>query len=144
MSSVMTTTKQLVEAPASDSTYEITPLAYLEAYDAVLNDDYAFAAYKEANRDGSGWRVRIKSRHTAGAVFEPEAMRLQARAAGAQGKPYFVWGFNMEPSEGDPRLIEFRVHVVGGRPDRIEMVGRLREFGGAPAEPKSVSFGWPA
>lgn len=140
----MPATKQLVEAPTSDTTHEITPLAYLEVYDAVLNDDYAFAAYKEVDRGGEGWRVRIKSRHTAGAVFEPEAMRLQARAAGAQGKPYFVWGFNMEPSAGDPRQVEFRVHVQNGQPASIEMYVRMREYGGAAAAPKSVSFGWPA
>lgn len=135
---------QLVEAPTSDSTYEITALAYLDAYDAVLNDDYAFAAYKETDRSGGAWRVRIKSRHTAGAVFEPEAMRTQARAAGAQGKPYFTWGFSLDPSEGDPRCVQFRVHVKDGKPATVEMFAQMRAFGGAPAAPRSVSFPWPA
>lgn len=135
---------QLVNIPASDSSREITPLAAIEAYDAVLNDDYAFAAYKETDRDTGAWRVRIASRHTAGAVFEPEAMRLQSRAAGAQGKPFFVWGFSMDPTAGDPRQVQFRVHVQDGKPASIEMFVQMRRFGGAADAPKSVSFPWPA
>jgi hypothetical protein len=135
-------TKQLVEAPASDSNYRYETLAYLEAYDAVLNDDYAFVAYKETDSSGE-WRVRIKSRQTAGAVFEPEAMRLQARAAGAQRKPWFPWGYSFDPSAGDPRQIQFRVHVAGGKPSEIEMFAQLRKFDGTADEPQSVKFAWP-
>lgn len=134
---------QLIEAPVSDTAREYTPLAYLEGYDAVLNDDYAFAAYKETERDGGAWRVRISSRHTAGAVFEPDAIRLQARSAGAQGKPYFIWGYNFEPSSGDPRCIEFRVHVKDGKADRIEMFLQLRKADHSAAEPQGVTFPWP-
>jgi len=135
---------QLIEAPASDSVREYTPLAYLEGYDAVLNDDYAFAAYKETSKDSGEWCVRIKSRHTAGAVFEPEAMRLQSRSAGAQGKPYFIWGYNFEPSPSDPRCIEFRVHQKNGKTDHIEMFLQLRNADGSAAEAQSVTFPWPA
>src|SRR5262245_49868492 len=134
---------QLIEAPASDSSYEITPLAYLDAYDAVLNDDYAFAAYKETDRSTGAWRVRIKSRHTAGAVFEPDMMRSQARAAGAQGKPYFTWGFSLDPSAGDPRCVQFRVHVAGGKPSKIEMFAQMRLHGGATDAPRTATFAWP-
>jgi hypothetical protein len=135
-------TKQLVEAPASDSNYRYETLAYLEAYDAVLNDDYAFVAYKETDSSGA-WRVRIKSRQTAGAVFEPEAMRLQARAAGAQGKPWFPWGYSLDPSAGDPRQIQFRVHVTGGKPSEVEIFVQLRKFDGTAEEAQSVTFPWP-
>ncbi len=133
----------LLEAPLSTDSYLYETLAYLDAYDAVLNCDYAFVAFTERARDSNEWRVRVQSSQTAGGVFEPEAMRLQARAAGAQGKPYFVWGYNFEPSEGDPRQIEFRVHVVGGRPSSVEMLVRLRTFDHGAAEPKSVTFPWP-
>lgn len=135
-------TKQLVEAPASDSNYRYETLGYLEAYDAVLNDDYAFVAYKETDSSGE-WRVRIKSRQTAGAVFEPEAMRLQARAAGAQGKAWFPWGYSFDPSAGDARQIQFRVHVAGGKPSEIEMFVQLRKFDGTADEAQSVKFAWP-
>ena len=135
--------KQLVEAPASDTSYRYETLAYVDAYDAVLNDDYAFVAYKETDASGE-WRVRIKSRQTAGAVFEPDAMRLQARAAGAQGKPWFQWGYSFDPSEGDPRQIQFRVHVAGGKPSEIEMFVQLRKFDSTADEAKSVKFAWPA
>ena len=77
----------LLEAPASTDSTLYESLAYVDAYDAVLNADYAFVAYRETDRDTGAWRVRIRSSQTAGGVFEPDAMRLQARAAGAQGKP---------------------------------------------------------
>jgi hypothetical protein len=123
-------------------TYET--LGYVDAYDAVLNCDYAFVAYKETETDNGSWRVRIRSSQTAGGVFEPDAMRSQARAAGAQGKPYFVWGYSFEPSADDARQIEFRVHVAGGAPSAIEIFVRLRKFDGSPDDPKSISFPWPA
>lgn len=133
----------LLEAPASTDSTLYESLAYVDAYDAVLNADYAFVAYRETDRDTGAWRVRIRSSQTAGGVFEPDAMRLQARAAGAQGKPYFVWGYSFEPTDDDARLIEFRVHVTDGAPSTIEIVVRLRKFDGSPDAPRSVTFPWP-
>lgn len=135
--------KTLLEAPASDSSYTYEQLGYIDGYDAVINCDYAFVAYKETERSGGAWRVRIKSSQTAGAVFEPEAMRLKSRETGAQGKPWFQWGYQFEPSTGDPRHVEFRVHVAGGKPDKIEMIVQLRKFDHTADEAKSVSFKWP-
>lgn len=137
-------TSPLVEAPASTETMTYETLGYVDAYDAVLNCDYAFVAYKETETDNGSWRVRIRSSQTAGGVFEPDAMRLQARSAGAQGKTHFVWGYSFEPSADDARQIEFRVHVAGGAPSAIEIFVRLRTFDGSPDEPKSVTFPWPA
>ncbi len=137
--------KMLVEAPASDSTSDIVTLAYIEAYDAPNNDDYAFVAFKETPKSNpADWRVRIKGHRTAGAVFEQEAMRLNARSNGAQGKPYFVWGFNMTPSADDCRCVEFRVHIANGKPASIEMVLVTRNADGSPGESKSAMFAWPA
>lgn len=138
-----TTTKPLVEAPASTDYTRYETLGYLDAYDAVLNCDYAFVAYKETDSSGE-WRVRIKSTQTAGAVFEPTMIRNQARATSAQGKPWFQWGYNFEPSAADPRQIEFRVHVADGQASAIEMFVRLRKADHSAAEPRSITFPWPA
>lgn len=135
-------TQQLVEAPASDSSTRYETLAYLDAYDAVLNSDYAFVAYKETDSWGQS-RVRIKSMQTAGAVFEPAAMKSKARETSAQGKPWFQWGFSIDPSAGDPRCVQFRVHVANGQPSEIEMFVQLRKFDGSADAPKSVRFAWP-
>lgn len=134
----------LIEAPASTDSITYDTLAYIDAYDAVLNGDYAFVAYREVEKDSGAWRVRIRSSQTAGGVFEPDAMRLQARSTGAQGKPYFIWGYNFEPSADDVRQIEFRVHVENGAPSAIEIFVRLRKFDGTPADPASVTFPWPS
>jgi hypothetical protein len=141
MSASMT---KLVDIPASSASQEITPLGSIEAYDAVLNDDYAFAAFKENDKADGAWRVRIKGRHMTGMVFEPEAMRLQARAAGAQGKPFFTWGAGIDPSAGDGRCIQYRVHVKDGKPSQIEVFVQTRKFDGSPEEAKSLMFSWPA
>jgi hypothetical protein len=138
------TTKPLIEAPASDSSTVYETLGYVDAYDAVINCDYAFVAYKETSRSGGDWRVRIKSSQTAGAVFEPDAMKSQARAAGAQGKPWFQWGYSFDPSAGDPRCIQFRVHVKDGAPSEIEMLVQLRKADHSAGEARSVKFRWPA
>ena len=133
---------QLIEAPASDSSRTYETLAYIEAYDAPLNIDYAFVAYKETDSDG--WRVRINSSQTAGGVFEQEAMRLQARAAGAQGKEWFQWGYSFDPSDDDARIIQFRVHVADGKPSEVEIFVQLRKFDGTADTPKTVTFAWPS
>ncbi len=135
---------KLIEAPASSSTQTITVLGELDAYDAVLNDDYAFVAYKEVDTSSGEWRVRIKARHLTGVVFEPEAMRLNARSAGAQGKPFFTWGNCIDPSAGDPRSVQYRVHVKDGKPSEIEIYVQLRKADGSADAAKSVRFAWPA
>ncbi len=135
-------TAPLLEAPVSTSSYTYESLAYVDAYDAMLMCDYAFVAYKETDSDGA-WRVRIKSSQTAGAVFEPEAMRLKSRDTGAQGKPWFQWGYSFDPSPSDVRNIQFRVHVVDGKPSEIEMLVQLRKFDGTPGSENSVRFAWP-
>jgi len=134
---------QLIEAPAAEHGNRIDTLAYLEGYDAVLNSDYAFVAYKETDTGGA-WRVRISSRGTTGAVFEPDTMKSQARTAGAQGKPWFPWGYSFDPSTGDPRCIQFRVHVADGKPSEIEILLQLRKFDHSADDAKSVRFPWPA
>ena len=133
----------LAVAPVSDASRLYENLGYVEAYDAVLNCDYAFVAYKETERDSNQWRVYIRSTQTAGGSFEPAAIKNKARETGAQGKSYFTWGYSFEPNAGDPRQIEFRVYVVDGLPHHIEILVRLRKADHTADQPKSVTFAWP-
>lgn len=135
--------KPLLETPENvpgGASYQ--HLAYVDAYDAPLNCDYAFVAYKEID-SGGAWRVRIKSSQTAGAVFEPDMMVSNARSAGAQGKPWFQWGYSFDPSDSDPRCIQFRVHVTEGKPSAIEIYVQLRKFDNSADAARSVMFAWP-
>ena len=135
---------QLIETPANvPGGAQYQHLGYVDAYDAVLNLDYAFVAYKETDSNGD-WRVRIKSSQTAGAVFEPAMMKSNARSTGAQGKPWFQWGYSFDPSPSDLRNIQFRVHVADGQPSEIEMFVQLRKADGSSDAAKSVKFPWPA
>ena len=135
---------QLIDTPDNvpgGATYQ--HLAYVAAYDAVLDCDYAFVAYKETDSNGD-WRVRIKSSQTAGAVFEPAMMISNARSTGAQGKPWFQWGYSFDPNASDARIIQFRVHVKDGQPSEIEMFVQLRKCDGTADASTSVKFQWPA
>src|SRR5947207_9973719 len=82
----------LIEAPALDNYRAVQTLGYLDAYDAVLNDDYAFVAFKETDKSSGSYEIKIKSRGTAGAAFEPAMIRAKCREACAQNQPYFTWG----------------------------------------------------
>ncbi|HYG22862.1 MAG TPA: hypothetical protein VEH04_08775 [Verrucomicrobiae bacterium] len=135
--------KQLIEAPESDASTLYETLAYVDGFDAVQNCDYAFVAYKETCRDSGNWRVRIRSSQTAGAVFEPGIIQSTARSIAAQGRPWFLWGYSFDPSPGDPRKIQFRVHVSDGEPAKIEMLVQLRNFDGTADGLRSVKFAWP-
>ncbi len=134
---------QLVDAPASDTSYIYEQLGYLQARDSVLSIEYAFVAYKETSRSSGEWAVRIKSSQTAGAVFEPKMIANECLKTADQNKPYFIWGYNFEPSAGDPRQIEFRVYQTDGKPTEIEMLARLRKGDHSPGEPRSTRFKWP-
>ena len=135
-------TTKLIEAPASTPNQTIAVLGELEAYDAVLNDDYAFVAYKETDATGD-WRVRITARHLTGVVFEPEAMRLNARSAGTQGKAFFNWGTSIDPSASDMRSVQYRVYVKDGKPSEIEIFVQLRRADRSPDAAQSMRFAWP-
>jgi hypothetical protein len=136
----------LIEAPASTDSQLIEVLGAIDAYDAVLNDDYAFVVYKETDRSAGvegAWRVRIKGRHMTGVVFEPDMMRSQARAAAAQGKPYFTWGNGIDATPGDPRLIQYRMHVTDNAPSAIEIVLQTRKADGSATPAQSLRVNWP-
>lgn len=134
----------LLDCPASDDAFVRQPLASLDAHDAVSHTDFAFVAYKETHRTTGTWCVRINAQPVAGALFHPNAIRLQARAATALGRSWFTWGKNVAPTLHDPRKIEFRVHVRDARPAEIEIYVRLRSHDGSADEPASVTFPWPA
>nr|WP_145551210.1 hypothetical protein [Variovorax boronicumulans] len=119
-------------------------LAYLEATDLPSGEAHAFLAYRETSLMGAGWRVRVRSRLTAGGVFEPAAMAQQAQGATARGESSFVWGYQRLPSAADARHIEFRVHVDAGRAVRLELYARLRQADGRAAPPRRACCDWPA
>ncbi|HVR51761.1 MAG TPA: hypothetical protein VMS38_18635 [Pseudorhodoferax sp.] len=133
-----------LQAPQSDRWTHYDALAYLEASDLANGDEHAFLAYRETSLTGAGWRVRVRSRLTAGGVFEPAAIAQQAQGATARGESCFVWGYRRLPYPADARHIEFRVHVDAGRPARLELYARLRCADGSPAPARSASCAWPA
>lgn len=134
----------LLDTPPDNAAHSFVPLGYLAAYDAPLNCDFAFLAYKETDKDSGNWRVRIRSTQTEGAVFESPLIAKKARETGAQGKPFFLWGYKLEPSAADPRHIEFRVYQEGGQPKELEIFVRLRQFDQSPDTPQSLRVPWPA
>ena len=129
---------QLLEAPVADFYRSYETLGYIEAYDAILNEDYAFVAYQETDRITGAYWVKISSKGTSGALFAPAAMRTRCREAGARNEPYFTWGYSFTPSAADPRQIEFRVYQKAGVPDMLEIFIVTRQADGTAQNAKSI------
>lgn len=141
--SMTTLTLPLLEAPASDETIVREPLAYVDAFDAVTNTDHALLAFKETHRASGVWWVRINALDGGHSVFHPNALRLQARAASAEGRSSFTWGRHRAPTPTDPRQLSLRVKVRHGEPVAVEMTLRLRRFDHTADESRVVTFPWP-
>lgn len=137
---------QVVPAPTSSSHTEVEQLAYVESFDAVVDKDYAFVIDKETKTATGKWVIRIKSSVTAGAVFDPDSSALNGaikRAAG-HDEPHIVWGFSLQPSKGDPRLVETRLLIDGdGRPTSLEHHLITRKADQAARDEKVVTVPWP-
>lgn len=143
----MSDSNQVVHAPKSSSHTVVEQLAYVDSFDAVVDKDYAFVVYKETKTATAKWVIRIKSSVTAGAVFDPDSSALKGAIKKAAGhdEPHIVWGFNLQPSEGDPRLVETRVLIDGdGRPTSLEHHLITRKADQSARDEKVVTVPWPA
>jgi hypothetical protein len=109
----------------------------------MLSARNPFVAFKETNPASGAWRLRIESRHDTAAVLYPNAIRLLARAAGAQGKSSFTWINTAVASSGRPEKLTFLVHVNDGEPSAIEVFPAAPNLSSA-ASPLPVKFCWPA
>ena len=129
---------------ASPAGFEIDrePLRCGDADAPVLGPQHPFVAYKETNRASGAWRVRIQSRQDTSVVLYPNAIRLQARAVGAQGKSSFTWSNTNGGRSGQPEKLNFLVHVNDGEPAAIEVFPSTVNWN-APSLPP-VKFCWPA
>ncbi|MFQ5474307.1 MAG: hypothetical protein ACE5DM_00570 [Candidatus Nanoarchaeia archaeon] len=107
-----------------------------------MNKAYAYLAYKENNVQSGRWIIRIKGNSTAGTSFDPAQMEKQSQKA--EGKEFFIWRFNMQPKEDDPRLVETRVFQSGGKPSHAELHLILRNADDSAKDEKVGRFDWPA
>lgn len=130
------------EVPTSDDALVREPL-HVVAGDAGKNREDDFVAFKETHRTSGTWRVRVDSRHAKAALLYPNAMRLQARATSAQGKPWFTWSDAADARAPDARQIMFRVHVSNGLPAAVEILPGAAERDAASGA-TGVLFFWPA
>ena len=133
----------LLETPPDNAAHSFVPLGYIAVYDATLNCDFAVLAYKEMDNDLGNWRVCIRSTQTVGATLEAPTIAQKARETGTQGKPFFLWGYKLEPTASDPRQIEFRVDQESGIPKELEIFVRLRQFDQSADKPQSLRVPWP-
>lgn len=133
----------LIETPPDNAAHSFVPLGYIAVYDAPLNCDFAFVAYKETDKDSGHWRVRIHSTQTVGACLEAPMIANKARETGAMGKPFFLCGYKLEPTASDPLQIEFRVYQESGIPKELEIFVRLRLFDQSADKPQSLRVPWP-
>jgi hypothetical protein len=142
----MDTSDQVITAPKSSPSTAAEQLAYLESFDAVTDKDYAFVVYKETRTDSGKWVIRIKGSVTAGAVFDPagSAFKTAIKKALGHDEAHLVWGFNLQPKQGDPRLVENRV-VLGnnGKPSALELHLVTRKADGSARDEQITTVAWP-
>jgi hypothetical protein len=127
---------------AADPSFEREPLRCGDGDAPVLGTHLPFVAFKETNPASGAWRVRIQSRHDSTAVLYPNAIRLQARAVGAQGKSSFTWSHTTVANSGSTEKLNFLVHVNDGEPAAIEVFPATVNWNGSSQPP--VKFCWPA
>lgn len=142
----MSESDQVVHAPKPSSHTQVEQLAYVESFDAVADKDYAYVVYKETKTDTGKWVLRIKGSVTAGTVLDPAAPALKAACKKAAGhdEAYVVWGFNLQSSENDPRLVENRVLIDSdGKPTALELHLITRKADQSARDEKVVTVPWP-
>lgn len=142
----MSSPDQVVTAPKSSPHIQVEQLAYLESFDAVADKDYAYVVYRETKTDSGKWVIRTKGSVTAGAVFDPDSSALKAalKKAANHDEPHLVWGFNLQPKEGDPRLVESRILLDShGKPSAVEVHLVTRKADGSAREEQVATVDWP-
>lgn len=138
---------QLINPPESSDRKAITQLAYVDSHDEVLGDDYAFVAYKEEDKRSGEWRLKIKGKKVADTSIKPESPILRRKMAEAAqaGKDYVVTGFNIQPRNNDPRLVEHRVYFDEAlQPQHVELHLVTRNRDASPKVKQVARFDWPA
>jgi len=142
----MNDSDQAIHAPKSTQHIKIEQLGYVESFDAVVDKDYAYVVYQETMTGTGKWVVRIKGSATAGAVFDPTASALKSafKKAAGHDETQVVWGFNLQPRENDPRLVENRVLIDGdGKPTALEIHLITRKADHSARDEKVVTIPWP-
>ncbi len=138
---------QMIRVPKSSPHTSVEQLAYLESFDAIADKDYAQLAYKETNVNSGSWVIRVKGLVTSGAVFDPDSSALKSavKKAANHDEPYLVWGFNLQPSGNDPRLVENRI-LLGedGKPSALEFHLITRKADHSARDEQVVTVPWPA
>ena len=138
---------KLLTPPKSTDRLKVTELAYLNSYDVITDKDYAYLAYKEEKTDTGKWVLRISAKSTAGGYIDPEHPSFISNLdkAAASGQNYMVFGFNLQPSGNDPRLVESRVYFDNSKkPTHVEIHLVTRKADGSPTEKQVAKIDWPA
>ena len=138
--------KQAIPLPKSSASITYEQLGYVDSFDAVVDRLYALLIYKDTRTNNGKWVVRIKGSVTAGSVFDPDNRGFEnsIRKAQAHDKEYLVWGFNLTPSDNDPRLVENRLFFnEDGEPVRIEVHLITRDSDNNALPEKVTNVDWP-
>ena len=134
---------RLVQLPASSAEITYEELAYVASRDDILEQTYAYLAYKQTDVGTGGWLVRVTGSVTAGASLEPERIASAAAAAAAAGESSFVWGYRLATKPNDPRRVETRVHVAEGEPTHVTLHVVTRNRDRSPKAEVTAFFPWP-
>jgi hypothetical protein len=136
--------EQLLHLSKDSDAIKHEQLMYLEETDDIVKKTYAYLAYRENMVSSGKWTIRIKGNCTAGTNLDPSMIEKQAQKAQGEGNEYFVWGFNLQPRDNDPRLVETRVFQTDGKATKVEVHLILRNADGSAKDEVVGSFDYPA
>jgi hypothetical protein len=136
----------LIQAPESTNNSIITPLAYIEAYDALSKETYAFLAYREEKPSQNKWLLKIKANRAASSTIDPDDPFLKKLIADAaqQKSKYALIGINLTPQPNDCRRVENRLYFDELlNPTEVEIALIMRQSDDTPTPEKINRFPWP-
>jgi hypothetical protein len=130
--------------PPKDTNIAYSQLGYIDAYDGIINQYYAFIVFKEINRRGNLTTLGIGGNIATGITLSNERGQKLAAQAHKEGMPFATVGNPIPPlAEGDPRTVQYRILQEDGQPTELEIFIVTRDNTGKAKEPKSLKVKWP-
>jgi len=147
MNDIQASAEQLLHPPQPSKTKEFAQLGYLQSFDAVAEEDFACLVYKETKAKSGEWKIKIDLNGKRTSVINPDAssLRKAISEAAVAGMDHILVGYNIEPTDDDPTLVENRLHFNEDyQPEYLEIRMVTRSPDGSPDDEKQLKVDWPS
>lgn len=145
MNESSTTTEQLAYPPKSKGSKEFNQLGYIHSFDEADGENHYCLVYKETKKDD--WKIKLDLNGKRTSVINPDAssLRKDISEAAVAGTDHILVGYNIEPTDDDPTLVENRLYFDEEyQPEYLEIRMVTRSPDGSPGEEKRLKVDWPS